>query len=183
MGGFTAYKADALKFRKKLGDPWFDMIEHLNIPKEERDPKNPHIMSWYFSAIGISGTRGHDVERNKTVTDAMMKDFDVPYFLEPNHVNNATVKGRLEFFMGTKGSGVHPHTDPVCQWIFSGQTSGRKSWRLSLPYNIDELETANPGYKFQPDDGEFLCGCGCGRVARAHLSVGNQLLALMMNKR
>src|SRR5689334_6002869 len=23
VGGFTAYKADALKWRKKLGDPWF----------------------------------------------------------------------------------------------------------------------------------------------------------------
>lgn len=69
----------------------------------------------------------------------------------------------MEFFFGTTGSGVHPHTDPVCQWIFSGQVSGRKSWRLALPYSINLLEQANPGYKFRAND-------------------GSQLLALMMNR-
>ncbi len=164
VGGFTAYKADALKWRRKLGDPWFlTARETLGIPEEEADAKNPTVMSWYFSALGVDGTRGHDVRRNQTVVDTIKADFGTPYFLEPTKLNNDTVAGRLEFFFGTDGAGVHPHTDPVCQWIFSGQTSGRKSWRLSLPYNIDVLQRANPWYTFRPSD-------------------GNTLLAIMMNK-
>ncbi len=97
-------------------------------------------MSWYYSALGVSGTRGREIERNASVGDELRAQYGVPYFLEPSQINNDTVKGRLEFSFGTTGSGVHPHTDPVCQWIFSGQVSGRKSWRLALPYNIDELE-------------------------------------------
>ena len=163
VGGFTAFKADALKWRRKLGDAWFQQKELLNVPEEEADPKNPTTMSWYWSAIGIDGTRGHETNRNQTVVDMIKRDFSLPYFLEDTAVNRETVAGRVEFFFGTEGAGVHPHTDPVCQWIFSGQAAGHKMWRLSLPYNIDALEEANPGYKFQASD-------------------GNELLALMMNR-
>ena len=163
VGGFTAYKADALKWRKKLGDPWFLTREALGTPQEEADPKNPTVMSWYFSALGVDGTRGHEIKRNETVSAIIREDLRVPYFLDQTPLNRDTVFGRVEFFFGTDGAGVHPHTDPVCQWIFSGQASGRKSWRLSLPYNIDALERANPSYRFRPSD-------------------GNTLLAIMANK-
>jgi hypothetical protein len=164
VGGFSAYKADALKWRKKLGDPWFlTARQELDVPEDEAHEKNPHIMSWYFSALGVDGSRGHEIERNRTVVETLKTDFHLPYFLEPSKLNNDTLYGRLEFFFGTDGAGVHPHTDPVCQWIFSGQTAGKKAWRLALPFNIDLLEQANPGYKFRSAD-------------------GNTLLAIMQNK-
>lgn len=77
VGGFTAFKADAMKFQRKLGDPWFNEVTALNIPRDEQDPKNPHIMSWYFSGIGVSGTRGREIERNATVTEMLRADYKV----------------------------------------------------------------------------------------------------------
>ena len=152
-----------MKWRKKLGDPFFKEQVKLELPEEEQDEQNPKIMSWYYSGLGLSGTRGHDLERNATIVEMLKREFKIPYFMTPTKLNEQTVEGRLEFFFGTEGAGVHPHTDPICQWIFSAQMAGAKSWRLTLPYNIDLMEQANPGYKFKPSD-------------------GNQLLAMMSNK-
>lgn len=95
------------------------------VPDASEDKKSSRIVSW-FTPFGIGRT-------NATARRMIEEGAPFPYFIPDTERNRKAYYGRMEFFFGLQGSGLHPHTDPQCQYVASAQLSGRKVWRLGMP--------------------------------------------------
>lgn len=128
-----------------------ELRKNLKIGKDDV-VQPPQVNSWWWYPV----SRGRDNYDTSPVVQEVKKDIKVPYFLDDNEANRFKVFGRIEAFFGLPDSGVSPHSDEICEWIFTSQTEGKKRWMMGMLPNAKELEAVNPGYKFQETDTNHL---------------------------
>jgi hypothetical protein len=102
-------------------------------------------------------------QANKSASDSIENQLRLPSFVTASELNDQSIRGRFEFFMGAKNSGLNvrsvssfcslpfsvsfkAHTDPQCQWIMTSQFSGKKNWRLGVSINLRLFEQLNPTF-------------------------------------
>lgn len=138
------------KKKKKFRMPF----KELDVMGDERritqdkitDPLNPTVMSWLWFPFEPNR------DENSPSSLSIKKYYDVPYFIPKTKVNRITVRNRFEAFFGKKDSGVQPHADDICQFIFSAQAAGQKRWRLTVPLGTNDLQRLNPDLDVQKED-------------------------------
>eukprot|EP00656_Telonema_subtile_P017558 TRINITY_DN1942_c0_g2_i2.p1 TRINITY_DN1942_c0_g2~~TRINITY_DN1942_c0_g2_i2.p1 ORF type:complete len:357 (+),score=97.52 TRINITY_DN1942_c0_g2_i2:223-1293(+) len=102
----------------KLSYHWYPV--QMGVPEDQEPEPLSRQEDDYHSTLA-------SVKARKKIKES----YDVPYFVERNHMNMQFTKERMEFFLGMKGSGAAVHADAVCEAIFSVQLAGVKRWRLS----------------------------------------------------
>ena len=75
-----------------LFDPGWNATFQLVVPVD--DVRNPNVVSWFTPSLA-----GPDYA-------SLAGALSVPYFLDDSASNRANIEGRIEFFLGAKGSGV-----------------------------------------------------------------------------
>ncbi len=112
---------------------------------------------WEYQALGQNTQIGGEpyvrtVELEKRMQDAT----EIPYFLPKSEVNRLLHEDHLHFFFGTQDGTRGAFSDMNCFWSVFGQVHGSSHWKLTIPYNVRQLQGDNPGYTHWPGDGPDL---------------------------
>lgn len=120
------------------------------------DPSQPSRY-WEYQGLGQNTViGGEEYERSKELETRMQEATEMPYFVPKSEINTLLHQDHLHFFFGTYNSSRGPFSDMNCFWSLFGQAHGSSRWKLTVPYNVRQLQLDNPGYQYWPPDGAEL---------------------------
>jgi Ca2+-binding EF-hand superfamily protein len=112
---------------------------------------------WEYQALGQNTQIGGEpYVRTAAMEKRMQEATEFPYFLPKSEVNQLLHKDHLHLFFGTQDGTRGAFSDMTCFWSVFSQAHGSSHWRLTIPYNVRQLQTDNPSYTYWPGDGAEL---------------------------